>query len=52
MNRSMGFGDLYPFDLVARVRRKLGFVHDIVTHAPLTLEEQIAAARPQIEERT
>ena len=52
INRSMGFGDLYPFDLVATVRRKLGFVHDIVTHAPLTLEKQIAAARPEVEART
>lgn len=44
INRAMGFGDLYPFTIVGPVRRKLEFVHDIVTRAPLTLEEQYALA--------
>lgn len=44
INRSMGFGDLYPFDLVLPVRHKLGFIHEIVTRAPLTTEEQYALA--------
>ena len=44
INRSMGFGDLYPFDLVTPVKQKLGFIHDIVTRAPLTPEEQYALA--------
>ncbi|XKF88545.1 putative zinc-binding peptidase [Microbacterium lacus] len=44
INRSMGFGDLYPFTLVEPVRRKLEFIHDIVTNAPLTAEEQFALA--------
>ncbi len=47
INRSMGFGDLYPFDIVAPVARKLGFVHDLVTRAPLTTEQQVALAMPQ-----
>ena len=51
INRSMGFGDLYPFELVAPVRKKLAFMHDIVTRAPLTLEEQIALAAPWDMER-
>jgi hypothetical protein len=46
INRSMGFGDLYPFDLVAPVRRKLGFIHEIVTRAPLSTDEQYALAIP------
>ncbi|WP_246159745.1 zinc-binding metallopeptidase family protein [Microbacterium rhizomatis] len=52
INRSMGFGDLYPFDLVAPVKRKLGFIHDLVTRAPLTREEQaaVAWAAPMLEE--
>jgi len=47
INRSMGFGDLYPFAIGIPVRHKLEFMHEIVTHAPLTTEEQfaIAAAR-------
>ena len=52
INRSMGFGDLYPFDIVEPVRRKLGFMHDIVTRAPLSLEEQMALAAPWDTERT
>jgi hypothetical protein len=54
INRSMGFGDLYPFELVGPVRHKLAFVHDIVTKAPLSHDEQIAlalASHPD-EERT
>lgn len=50
INRSMGFGDLYPFELVPTVRRKLGFIHDIVTHAPLTTDEQVALALPETSE--
>jgi hypothetical protein len=52
INRSMGFGDLYPFDIVAPVRSKLSFMHDIITRAPLTLEEQAALAVPWDQERT
>lgn len=44
INRAMGFGDLYPFTIVAPVRHKLAFVHDIVTRAPLSFEEQFAVA--------
>lgn len=44
INRSMGFGDLYPFTIVVPVRQKLEFVHEIVTRAPLTTEEQFALA--------
>lgn len=33
MNRSMGQHDLYPFALPEAVRRKLGFVHDLVSAA-------------------
>ncbi|MGZ8805095.1 MAG: zinc-binding metallopeptidase family protein [Microbacterium sp.] len=46
INRSMGFGDLYPFDIVKPVREKLGYMHEIVTHAPLTPEQQAALAAP------
>ncbi|MET0672412.1 MAG: putative zinc-binding metallopeptidase [Microbacterium pygmaeum] len=51
INRSMGFGDLYPFEMVPAVRTKLGFMHDLVTRAPLTLEQQMVLAFPQDEER-
>ena len=47
INRAMGFGDLYPFEIVGPVRTKLAFMHDIVTRAPLTLDEQIAQALPE-----
>lgn len=47
INRSMGFGDLYPFAISAPVRRKLEFVHDLVTRAPLTAAEQLALALPE-----
>lgn len=40
INRAMGMRDLYPFDLVPAVVRKLGFVHDLVTRSPLTTPEQ------------
>ncbi|WP_435528011.1 putative zinc-binding metallopeptidase [Microbacterium aurantiacum] len=43
-NRSMGHGDLYPFTLVAPVRRKLSFIHDLVIRAPLDPNAQIAIA--------
>lgn len=52
INRSMGFGDLYPFVIVPAVRTKLGFIHDVITRAPLTGEEQEALALPQTLERT
>lgn len=44
INRAMGFGDLYPFQIAAPVRTKLSFMHDLITRAPLTQEEQIAIA--------
>jgi hypothetical protein len=40
INRSMGFGDLYPFDIPAPAKRKLGFVHELVTRAALTTAHQ------------
>ncbi|WP_438352847.1 zinc-binding metallopeptidase family protein [Microbacterium sp. CJ88] len=52
INRSMGFGDLYPFTLVPAVRTKFEFVHDIVTRAPLSTEEQYALTLPEELERT
>lgn len=52
VNRSMGLRDLYPFTITAPVQRKLGFLHDLITHAPLTTEEQVALAlAPRDEER-
>ena len=51
INRSMGFGDLYPFDIVGPVRHKLGFMHDIVTRAPLTTAEQYALVVQEETER-
>ena len=47
INRAMGFGDLYPFQLPAVVRTKLGFVHDLVTRAPLPLDQQVLRALPE-----
>lgn len=44
INRSMGLGDLYPFDIAGPVRTKLGLVHDLVTAAPVTIAEQFALA--------
>jgi hypothetical protein len=51
INRSMGFGDLYPFDMVPSVRTKLGYMHDLITNAPLSIEEQLAVALPEDMER-
>jgi len=51
INRAMGFGDLYPFDLVGPVRHKLAFMHDIITRAPLTTAEQYALAFVEETER-
>jgi hypothetical protein len=51
INRSMGFRDLYPFDIVEPVRRKFDFMHEIITRAPLTLDEQMALAAPWDTER-
>jgi hypothetical protein len=51
INRAMGFGDLYPFDIVGPVRHKLGFMHDIVTRAPLTTAEQYALVFQEETER-
>lgn len=44
INRSMGFSDLYPFEIAAPVRLKLDFVHELVTRAPLTFDEQFSLA--------
>ncbi len=41
INRSMGLGDLYPFEIVELVRRKLGLVHDIVERGRIPMEEQL-----------
>ena len=46
INRSMGLGDLYPFEIVDLVRLKLGFMHDIIERARVPLEEQIAIGLP------
>lgn len=46
MNRAMGARDLYPFEITPPVRRKLGFVHDLVTRHPLTQDEQLALGLP------
>lgn len=51
INRAMGFGDLYPFTIPNPVRHKLGFVHDIVTRAPLSPPEQWALIMPRDTER-
>ncbi len=52
INRAMGVGDLYPFTIAGPVRHKLEFVHDIVTHAPLTFDEQYALVFERDVERT
>ncbi len=44
VNRSMGMGDLYPFEIVPPVVRKLAFIHDIVTRAPQPPAEQPVVA--------
>ncbi|MGA7148855.1 MAG: putative zinc-binding metallopeptidase [Microbacterium sp.] len=51
INRAMGFGDLYPFTIVGPVQHKLAFLHEIITRAPLTLDQQIAIALATDEER-
>ncbi len=51
INRAMGFGDLYPFDIVGPVRHKLAFMHDIITRAPLTTAEQYALVYVEETER-
>jgi hypothetical protein len=45
INRAMGQHDLYPFRIPEPAREKLAFIHDLVTRAPLSLEEQVALAR-------
>ncbi len=44
VNRSMGFGDLYPFTISPPVQRKLGFIHELITRAPLTTQQQMDLA--------
>lgn len=52
INRAMGLGDLYPFTISPPVRQKLAFVHELITRAPLTTDEQVALAlAPRDEER-
>ncbi len=51
INRAMGQSDLYPFTITAPVQRKLAFVHEIITPAPLTTEQQVALALPDTGER-
>ena len=51
INRSMGMGDLYPFEIVPAVRRKLAFIHEIITSSPLTTDQQFALSRRQDDER-
>lgn len=46
VNRAMGQSDLYPFELTPEVRRKLGYVHDLVTHSAIGIDEQIARGVP------
>lgn len=43
----MGFGDFHPFQLPHPVRTQLEFPHDMVTHAPLTLEGQAVRVLPE-----
>jgi len=46
INRSMGLRDLYPFEIVDRVRLKLGFIHDLVERARIPIAEQVAIGLP------
>jgi len=46
INRSMGFGDLYPFEIVELVRLKLGFVHDRIERSRIPLTMQAAIGLP------
>lgn len=48
INRSMGLGDLYPFEIVDLVRLKLSFVHDLVERSRLSLAEQVAIGLPPV----
>ena len=50
INRAMGQRDLYPFTISAPAQRKLAFMHELVTRAPMALEEQIAVALGRHEE--
>lgn len=52
INRAMGFGDLYPFIISAPVRTKLAFIHEIITRAPLSVEQQFALAMQRDLERS
>ena len=53
INRSMGLGDLYPFTISPPVQRKLAFLHELITRAPLTADDQVALAMgPQSSERS
>ncbi|WP_224785691.1 zinc-binding metallopeptidase family protein [Microbacterium caowuchunii] len=49
INRSMGHGDLYPFEIVPPVARKLGFVHDLVTAAGASADEVTALVQAEDE---
>ena len=49
VNRSMGMGDLYPFEIVPGVVRKLAFIHDIVTRSPQPPQEQEIVALTAVE---
>lgn len=52
INRAMGQADLYPFHISGPVQDKLAFMHEIITRAPLTTDEQVALAlAPREEER-
>ena len=51
INRSMGLGDLYPFDISDPARDKLAFVHELISRAPLTTQEQVEFALAPEEER-
>ena len=44
INRSMGFGDLYPFELPVPARHKLDFVHGLISSARLAPAQQLAIA--------
>ncbi|QKJ19377.1 zinc-binding metallopeptidase family protein [Microbacterium hominis] len=48
INRSMGFGDLYPFEISPPVRTKLAFIHEVVTAARVSPPEQLLLAVPGI----
>jgi hypothetical protein len=52
INRSMGFGDLYPFELPMPARHKLDFLHGLITGARLAPEQQLAIAAEHDEDWT